>query len=483
MKPSIAPLGLVVALLLVAAPSASSQNVKDLWQNNCAACHGDDAGGGSAPSMLGDNLRTDGSNRALYDAIYGGIEDLGMPAFKGGLEPQEAWALVVYLHELRYDAAKDDIPQAPEDGVYDSQHHRYRVQTIVEGLENFERPWAIDFLPGANDDDPKMLVTERAGTLWLIDHRGEAKPIRDTPDVWEKGQGGLMDVAVHPDYADAGNGWVYLTYSATRDGKNNQGNTVLARGRIDLDALRWVDHEELFNPADEESYGSGVHFGSRIAFDDEGHVYFVVGERGQKTPSQKMDSVTGKVHRVHDDGRVPEDNPFVDTPTPTTWTLGHRNPQGLSFHPETGRLYAIEHAPRGGDEINLLEKGHNYGWPDVSYTMNYRMTPYGDSAPFHEPAGFVEPIHLWIPSIAICGTTFYTGDRLPKWKNDLFVAALAKQAIHRVRLGDDGRSVVEEEILLKGMGRVRDVVNGPGGALYAALERPGRIVKITPGDE
>ena len=458
------------------AHTAAAQNIQQLWQQNCASCHGENAGGGSAPTMLDDDWATDGSDPQLYDAVWNGLEDRGMPAYKGGLSEPQVWGLIVYLHELRFQASQGDIPVADKDGTYDSQHHRYQVETVVENVDGLSRPWAIDFLPTG-----EMIVTERSGKLYLFDQDGQAQLIHDTPEVWAKSQGGLLDVAVHP-ASDQDQPWIYLTYSVSANDDPSKGSTALARGKIDLDNLRWTDQQVLFRPEEDDMYSAGVHFGSRIVFDGDGHVFFVVGERGQQQPSQGLESATGKIHRVNEDGSIPDDNPFVDSNAPTTWTLGHRNPQGLSMHPETGKLYTVEHGPRGGDELNLLEKGKNYGWPVVSYTMNYNMTPFGDSAPFHEPRGFTEPVHYWIPAIAVCGSSFYTGDQFANWKNDLFVAALAKTSIHRVRLGDDGRSITEDEILLQGMGRVRDVVTGPDGNLYAALEQPGRIVKISPAE-
>ena len=475
------------SLLLIAAAcplgpggvfSVHGQNVAKLYRDNCASCHGTDYAGGSAPSMLDDTWLTDGSDRALYDAIFDGLEDAGMPAYRGGLSESESWSLVVYLREARDRVRREKLgPSTPDDqGVYTTAYHRYRVEPVAKGLD---RPWAIDFLP-----DGAMLVTERPGRLRLIEAGELSRPVVGTPKVWAYGQGGMLDVAVDPDYAD--NGWVYLSFSQKlgKDdaGKRDRGMTAVVRGRIDRDRLRFVDQQTLFTTPPKLASRARVHFGSRFVFGDDDTLFFAVGDRGQQGRAQELDKPNGKIHRIHRDGSVPADNPFAKEPgaLATVWSLGHRNPQGLSRHPETGALYDVEHGPRGGDEINLVERAKNYGWPVVSYSMNYNQTPRGDNPPFHADKGFVDPVHYWLPSVAICGSSFYTGERFARWKNDLFVAALAKQEIRRVRLGPDGRSVVEDEPIFRGLGRVRDVVTGPDGLIYVATEQPGLIRRLVP---
>jgi glucose/arabinose dehydrogenase len=465
-------------LTTACSPPASSQNVNQIFKQNCASCHGMELEGGSAASLLDDEWAGGSSDRDLYDAVWNGMKDLGMPAYQGGLTEPEAWATVVYIREKRYAKQRELEGNAkPNNGVYSTQYHDYRVETVIPGAPNFDRPWAIDFLP-----DGTPLVTERAGTLYLI-RDGKLRPIDSTPDVWAKGQGGLLEVAVAPGDSGDGSPWVYLAYSVNTQRNRGEGNTAIARGRVDTNQLKWIDHEVIYRPDSKHDGGSGVHFGSRIVFDPDGeHLYFVVGERGVQQPAQSLKSPVGKVHRTKLDGSVPEGNPFPDSDQPTTWTLGHRNPQGLSMHPETGEMYAVEHGPRGGDEINRLEPGRNFGWPTVAYSINYNGQPFGEIAPFHEEAGFDEPVYYWLPSIAICGTAFYTGEQFPQWQNDLFVAALAKQEIHRVRFDESGDQVIEDEVLLRGIGRVRDVATGPDGALWVAVERPGRILKLVPAE-
>ncbi|MEM7626015.1 MAG: PQQ-dependent sugar dehydrogenase [Planctomycetota bacterium] len=464
--------------------SLRAQNVGELYRDNCASCHGKNAAGGSAPSMLDDDWLTDGSDRALYNAIYHGLEDAGMPAYKGGLSEAQAWALVVYIREQRDRVRREQLGASePSDaGVYQTQHHAYRIQPVAKGLE---RPWAMDFLP-----DGTMLVTERPGRLRLVvDGQLVKRPVDGTPKVWNQGQGGLLDVAVDPDYGEPDNGWIYLSYSEATNGsgKRKAGMTAVVRGRLEQhgNRVRWVDQETLFTtPAHFPGGSRGLHFGSRFVFGDNNTLFFSVGDRGQANLSQSLKTPNGKIHRIHRDGSIPNDNPYRDRPNAlaSIWSLGHRNPQGLAKHPVTGLLYDIEHGPRGGDEVNLVEPGQNYGWPVVSYSINYNQTPFGDNPPFHADKGFAEPVHYWLPSIAQCGASFYTGDRFPGWQHDLFVAALAKEEIRRVRLSDDGRSVVEDEAIFRGLGRVRDVVTGPDGSIYVATEQPGLIRRLVPAD-
>lgn len=482
--------------LSLGAATADAQNVKEIYRDNCMSCHGEAFAGGSAASLLDDDWVTDGSDRALYDAIYDGLEDAGMPPYRGGLSEVEAWALVVYLREQRDAQRRGQLGESEPDAdaAYTTQHHRYRVETVADGLE---KPWALDFLP-----DGTLIFTERRGTLRLVvDGRLVDKPVADTPEVWHVGQGGLLDVAVDPDYDQPGNGWVYLSFSELlQEGDDDAdqketGMTTIVRGRLDRANHRWVDQQVLYRASPKFAQTTRHHFGSRFVFGENNTLFFSVGDRGRGDNAQQLDQPNGKVHRIHRDGSVPQDNPYAPgsagarkhpTPLPTVWSFGHRNPQGLSMHPATGRLYDVEHGPRGGDEVNLVEPGSNYGWPVVSYSNHYNQTPRGDHPPFHEDLGFVEPVHYWLPSIAQCGSSFYVGDAFPDWQHDLFVAALAKEEVRRVRLSDDGKKVLEDEPIFRGFDRVRDVVPGPDGALYIATEKRneanGTIYRLVPAD-
>ncbi|MFT4637539.1 MAG: glucose/arabinose dehydrogenase, partial [Verrucomicrobiales bacterium] len=346
---------------------------------------------------------------------------------------------------------------------------------VEKGLEN---PWAMAFLP-----DGRKLVTEKAGQLRMIDAEGKlhSDPIKDTPKVIVHGQGGLLEVATHPDYAE--NGWIYLGFA---DGwiEEIEGQkkpkvhalTAVVRGRIKDHA--WVDQEWIFK-ADKAHYtSSGAHFGTRFVF-DQGYLYFIIGERGGLMIAQDLSNPAGKIFRLHDDGRVPKDNPFVDQEgaLPAIWSYGHRNPQGLDMDPRDGRLYDTEHGPRGGDECNVILRGRNYGWPVITYGMNYNGTPMTSET---HRKDMEQPVTYWVPSIATCGLSFYRGDKFPHWKNDLFVGALKQKEVRRLRLID--QEVVEEEIILKDYGRVRDVTDAADGYLYIILNQPDCIVRLVPQD-
>lgn len=336
------------------------------------------------------------------------------------------------------------------------------VESFATGLEF---PWGMAFLP-----DGRLLVTERNGTVRIVDTAGTVSdPLGGVPEVRASGQGGLLDVALHPDYA--ANGWIYLTYSDLHDGR---GMTALMRAKLDGSTL--VDQEVLYR-ADNQFYTSrGQHFGSRIVFDGEGYVYFSVGDRGDRDNAQNLGMPNGKVHRLHDDGRIPEDNPFVDTPDalPTIWSYGHRNQQGMAIHPATGEIWATEHGPRGGDELNHVRRGLNFGWPVITYGINYNGTSITDLT---EKEGMEQPALQWTPSIAVCGIDFYQGNAFPDWQDDLLVTSLRYDNVRRVRI--NGSTAVDEEIIYEG-DRARDVQTGPDGYVYIALENPGEIVRLMP---
>jgi glucose/arabinose dehydrogenase len=447
------------------APGEAARDVGEVWTETCASCHGEKLTGGQAQSLLDDEWTYGGDDASLAASIREGQIDAGMPPFGELLTEQEIRTLVIFIREQRtaYERDRTAFAKPVGDTVVDSEKHRFRVETVVDGLDI---PWSIAFLP-----DGRMLVTEKPGRLRVVE-KGSLlpDPIAGIPEVWDGGQGGLLDVAPHPDFAR--NGWIYLSYSDP--GPDGSAMTAVVRGRI-RDG-RWVDQETLFE-APEDLYRKGrVHFGSRFVFDGRGHLFFPIGERGHQDDAQDVTRPNGKVHRIHDDGRIPEDNPFVDHEgaIPSIWSYGHRNPQGLAQHPVTGDLYDAEHGPRGGDELNLVLKGRNYGWPVITYGMNYDGTPITDLT---AKEGMEQPVVHWTPSLAVCAIDFYVGDRFPGWRHDLLLSTLAAEELRRLEL-KDGR-VVHQEVLFKGIGRVRDVVAGPDGYVYVSLE-PGRVARLVP---
>ena len=346
-----------------------------------------------------------------------------------------------------------------------TEEHAIRVVKVAEGLEH---PWGLAFLP-----DSRMLITERPGRLRVVGKDGklESLPVSGLPQVTATGQGGLLDVALHPRYTE--NHLIYLSYSARGEGGVG---TEVARGR--LAGSRLEDVQVIFRQLPKS--GGGRHFGSRLVFDRQGYLYITLGDRGEQDRAQKSDDHAGSVIRLHDDGRVPQDNPFVGKPgwKPEKYTLGNRNMQGAALHPQTGALWTHEHGPQGGDEVNVIRAGVNYGWPVITYGVNYGIgTKIGEGA--HKP-GMAQPLHYWVPSIAPSGMAFYTGDRFPRWRGDLFVGALRDQMLVRLKL--DGEKVVKEERMLKDtLGRIRDVRNGPDGYIYILTDAAsGVLARLEP---
>jgi aldose sugar dehydrogenase len=353
--------------------------------------------------------------------------------------------------------------------TFDTEKGKISVDVVAEGLPY---PWAIDFLP-----DGRMIVTERSGKMRIItEGGGVSEAIQGVPDVDARGQGGLLDVAVHPGFAD--NRLIYWTFSEAGQGGNS---TAVARGRLSEDGTTLNEVRVIFSQ--KPKINSDKHFGSRLVFDGNGHLFVTLGERfNAKTrdQAQKLDSDLGKVVRLMEDGAIPGDNPFYNKEgaLPEIWSYGHRNPQAAAINPATGELWEIEHGPRGGDEINIPKAGKNYGWPVISYGVNYDGTPVGSGK--QEMPGMEQPIYQWTPVIAPSGMAFYTGEFFPKWKGNLFVGGLAAQAL--VRLEIDGNKVTHEERLLRELGlRIRDVAQSPDGNLYAVTdEDDGMILKISP---
>ncbi len=368
--------------------------------------------------------------------------------------------LLVALPACGGDMPAQDF-EAPDIGRVD-------VVTVVSGLEH---PWGLAFLPG-----DEVLITERAGRLRIV--RGgqlDPSPVAGVSEVWANGQGGLLDVAIHPGFNE--NRWVYLTYSKPGDG--NQATTALARGRLADDGSRLEGVEDLF-VADAWT-GAGVHFGSRLAFGPDGHLFMSIGDRGDMDAAQDRSNHQGTILRLNDDGTVPADNPFVGEAgvLPEIWAYGIRSPQGLAFHPETGALWETEHGPRGGDELNVIEPGRNYGWPVITYGINYNGRQIGDG--ITEAPGMEQPVHYWVPSIATSGLTIYVGDRFPAWRGSAFTGGLAGTQLARVGL--EGTTSTGVEVLLESRGeRIRDVRTGPDGFIYLLTDAArGALLRLEPG--
>jgi len=337
----------------------------------------------------------------------------------------------------------------------------YRLETVVDGIDI---PWGMVWLPGGD-----MLVSNRGGELYRVTD-GDKTPVDGVPEVHVNGQGGLLDLQLHPNYED--NGWLYLSYSSPA-GEGRGSNTAIMRAK--LDGNRLVDQAVLYKA--EPNSRRGQHYGSRIEFDDEGYLYFSIGERGARDQNpQDLSRDGGKIYRLHDDGSVPDDNPFVDRDDakPAIYSWGHRNPQGMDRHPDTGQIWIHEHGPRGGDEVNVIKPGANYGWPILSYGVNYSGTAFAEA---EEREGYESPVWYWDPSIAPSGMTFVTSDRYPDWQGDLLVGSLKFRYL--VLCDVEGNAINDAEILFEDIGRVRNVRQGPDGYIYVATEGNG-ILRIVP---
>lgn len=352
----------------------------------------------------------------------------------------------------------------------ETERHKVSVSTLADGFTN---PWGMAFLP-----DKSILVTERTGDIYWVSANGSYREkISGTPEVVAKSQGGMLDITVDPNFEK--NNWVYISYSeaAQDDGKGN--STAVMRAK--LNDKEFTDKEVIFRQA--PKYESNAHFGSRLVFSPDGHLYITLGDRySRMDDAQTLDNHHGKIVRIWPDGSIPEDNPFVgnDGALDEIWSYGHRNVQGADIHPETGELWSVEHGPQGGDEVNIPEAGKNYGWPEVTYGVDYGGGTISEDA---VKEGTEQPFYYWVPSIATAGATFYTGDAFPEWKGDFFVAALKSSLVARLDLYE-GRMMHEERLFEDAVdARIRDITQGPDGYLYLLTdESDGAIIQIKPAD-
>jgi glucose/arabinose dehydrogenase len=437
------PLYAVVLAIALRAAAAEPRDPAKLSTELCAGCHGVNLVGGIAPSLLDDTWKHGNDDESILRSIRVGFPQTGMAGFGGMLSEAELRGLLTYMRRQSRQFALGAIPvnaPAPDSVTVKSEQQTFRLETFAAPLDT---PWGIVFLP-----DGKMLVSDRIGELRVVENgKLQLDAIRGTPKPYVRQDGGFLDLIAHPDYAR--NGWLYLAY--TELGQNRGTSmTVVVRGKIRNGA--WVEQQDIFRAGQQYYYADTSHYGCRFLFDRTGHLFFTIGDRGLALAAQDITSPHGKIHRVTDDGRIPRDNPFVGKPgaCESIWSYGHRHVQGLQYHPETGHLWATEHGPRAGDELNRIEPGRNYGWPIISQG---------------QPQGREK--------IEFCASARY-----PRWKNSLFIASLVGRQLRRIET--DGDKVVHQEVVFSEMGRVRDVVTGPDGLLYLALNNPGRIARLVP---
>lgn len=454
----------LIALLTVCTNNNQQASVKAKPEENyrkyCAGCHGEQLEKFAMKGWMKEKGIT-----TIFKSIKYGIEDMGMPAFEKTFSDQEIKELAQFVrHGIPSDLSKLKPAITPV-GIINSEVQKFVIDTVVKGLEV---PWGLAFLPGGD-----LLIAERSGKLLRFSEGNISDPVTGLPPIMAHGQGGLMDIALHPDYDK--NGWIYFSFSELhQEGPPRLGNTSILRAKLDGNSL--TNQEIIFRgtPPTDRAH----HFGCKLAFDGKGHLYFGIGDRGQHFDwPQKLDNHNGKIHRIFDDGSIPPDNPFVNTPgaMPSIYSFGHRNPQGTCIHPETGDIWETEHGPMGGDELNLIRPAVNYGWPVISYGINYDGTILTEIT---EKEGMEQPVFYWVPSIAPCGMCFVTGNRYPGWKNNILIGSLRFQYVERVVL--DGQKFSHREKLIEGIGRVRNVVMGPDGLVYVATEYPGMILRLIP---
>lgn len=442
------------------AASQEKRSASENYQKFCSGCHGAKLEKFAAKAWM----EEDGSSSA-FNSIRSGIETIGMPSFRKTFTDNEIKELAEYVKKGIPEDRSVLKPAVTPGGVVESEVQKFVVDTVITGLDV---PWGMAFLPNGD-----MLISERSGKLLIFSDGKLSQPVEGLPPVMAVGQGGLLDVCLHPGYQK--NGWIYFSYSALNtESPGPLGNTAIMRAR--LKGNRLVDQQVIYRgtPETDRNY----HFGSKIAFDNKGHVFFGNGDRGQHFDfPQKLDNTNGKIHRLNDDGSIPKDNPFVDTPgaIPSIYSYGHRNPQGTAVNPLTGDLWVSEHGPKGGDELNLIKPGKNYGWPVISYGINYDGTIL---TPDTEKEGMEQPVFYWIPSIGPCGMIFVTGNRYKNWKNNILLGSLPLRHLERVVLRNN--SVIHTEQLLEGIGRVRNVAMSPDGYIYLSIETPGKILRLMP---
>ncbi|MGQ8336689.1 PQQ-dependent sugar dehydrogenase [Sunxiuqinia sp. A32] len=438
----------------------ANQQAAENYQNYCAGCHGYNLEKFEDKDwMYGDDIQN------VINTITYGQEEMGMPAFQVTFSTDEISALASYVKEGIPENKEDLKPALSAKNSEESEVQKFIVDTVVSGLGV---PWGLEFLPNGD-----LLIAERSAKLYRFTNN-ELQEISGLPEIMVKGQGGLLDLELHPDYEN--NGWIYISYSGFADDNKGEGCTNVMRAKLAGNTL--IEQEEIFNGFPDTN--KGQHWGCKLEFDRDGYLFFGIGDRGNRDENpQSLDNSNGKIHRINDDGSIPPDNPFIDTPNavPSIYSYGHRNPQGTCMNPETGEIWETEHGPMGGDELNLIKPGINYGWPVISYGINYNGTKFTDIT---EKEGMEQPATYWVPSIAPCGTTFVKGDRYKNWKNNILVGSLRFQYLERVVL--DGNKVTHHEKLMEGIGRVRNVEMSPDNYIYVAIENPGKILKLVPID-
>lgn len=432
------------------------------FENYCSGCHGE-----QMQAFVDRQWKYGNAKEDIIKSITDGHPEQGMPSFKAVFTEDEIENLAQYIltgieNVDRYAFQEESLTT----DTFQTEALQFSLDTVA--TENLTSPWGMAFLP-----DGEMLITDRSGSLYRLNQNRSLQAVKGVPEVLAEGQGGLLDVELHPDFKN--NQWIYLSYSKPKvEGKDTLSTTAITRAK--LKGNRLTEQQVIFEALPYAT--TRHHYGSRLEFDKDGYLFFSVGDRGNREENpQSLDNHCGKIHRIKDDGSIPEDNPFVNQQgaLPSIYSYGHRNPQGLAMHPTTGVLWEHEHGPRGGDEVNLIQKAQNYGWSVISYGINYDGTTFTQETIREE---MEQPILYWVPSIAPSGMDFVTGDRYKGWEGNLLVGSLRFKYLNRCKV--EGNKIVEEEILMKNIGRVRNVEMAPDGYIYVAVEDPGAIYRLVP---
>ncbi|HVK97548.1 MAG TPA: PQQ-dependent sugar dehydrogenase [Flavisolibacter sp.] len=440
--------------------NAIATNAEKNYLNYCGGCHG-----AQMDAFVDRQWKHGSSKQDLFKAIKVGYPDEGMPGFDTTFTDQEINELVDYMLTGIQNVKRYQFTDAVVSNTFKTEKLTIRLDTVAKG---FNIGWGMAFLPGGD-----MLVTEKDGRMFRVGADKKLQRIEGVPDVLFAGQGGLLDVLLHPNFKN--NQVVYISYSKSK----KENDVVLSTTAVTMAVLkgnRLTEHKTIFEALPYAR--TRHHYGSRLQFGEDGYLYITVGDRGtEKIYPQNLTHYPGKTHRVKEDGSIPEDNPFVKTvgAAPSIYTYGHRNQQGMAIHPKTGEIWTHEHGPRGGDEINILEKGKNYGWPVISYGINYNGTVLTNK---FTAEGMEQPLLYWTPSIGPSGMAFVKGKKYKEWEGNLLVGSLRFKYLNRCVIKNG--KVVKEEMLFKNIGRLRDVRMAPDGFIYISVESPGVILRLTP---
>lgn len=478
---------ILIPFLVICLGNAATAQTKPhpgaaVYQTYCAGCHGANLEGTTAGSALKTGKLKYGDDKAsISKVITKGIEGTTMIPWGNVLSAGDAGQVVDYILQVRKNDKSTSKPSTlntqrstPKNQALNTKHYNLKIETLItEGIKGI---WGIEFI-----SKDEALITGNEGKLYrMVKGRLDATPIEGLPSVYATDLvGGMMDLALDPQYAK--NGWIYLAYSHNAIGsndKNTAGMTRIVRGK--LRNHQWVEQQVLFEVADSLRVVGGTRWGSRFMFDQQGYLYFTIGDMGtsvQKGLDPQMPTrPQGKIFRIHPDGSIPKDNPLYGKADvlQAVYAWGTRNVQGLAQHPQTGEVFFTDHGPQGGDELNILQSGGNYGWPLATHGLNYNGSVVSKDSSL---PGMIDPLTYWTPSIAVCAAEFVNSPQFPKWKNNLLVTALKFEELRRIVL--DGHKVVEQEILMKGKGRVRDVKFSPDGSLYVLTNSPDAVLRLS----